>query len=295
MNTAKTAVVDFINDNCTTMAAALAYYTLFTLPSMLLVIISVAGLLLGREEVENKIEIGIERLLGGSASSQVGTMMQHGGVDSSSGTAATTLGFLALIYGATTAFAQLQSALNTIWRVEPDPAKSGIAHFFKRRFFSFLMVIGIAILVLASFASGAMLSNLGGRVTSWLPPDISQTTLHGMEEAFSFVVFTFLFAAIFKILPDADLEWKQVRTGAIVTALLFTIGKTLIGLYLGRSGAASAYGQAGSLVLIVLWVYYSSLIILLGAEFTRAWSEAHIGPIAPHRAAIRTGGTAPAH
>ena len=295
MDTLKRTAVDFIHDNCTMMGAALAYYTLFALPSLLFVIISVAGLVLGREEVQNKIQSRIQTLVGGSAGSEVGTMVQHTSVSSVSGVLATALGFLALLYGATTAFGQLKFALNTIWRVEPDPNKSGILHFFKDRFFSFVMVIGIAILFLASLGLEALLSRAGGSLTSWLPSEISQTALHGIETAVSFIVFTFLFGALFKVLPDADLDWKQVRAGAIATALLFTIGQYLIGLYLGRRSAASAYGQAGSLVLLVLWVYYSALIILLGAEFTRVWSEAHIRPIEPDRDAIRTGGAQPAH
>jgi membrane protein len=288
MRTLKTTVAAFINDNCPTMGAALAYYTLFALPSLLLVVIGVAGLLLGPDQVESKIQSALQQVIGGGAGGQLSTMARHARAGSGSGVPATAFGVLALLYGASTAFVQLQSALNAIWRIEPDPNQSGIAHFVKDRLFSFLLVIGIAILFLASLALSAVLSSAGGTFTSWLPPEISQTALHTLEAVVSFIVFVFLFAGLFKILPDADLDWRQVRVGAIVTALLFTIGKSLIALYLGHSGAASAYGEAGSLVLIVLWVYYSSLIILLGAEFTRVWSEAHVGPIKPDRGAIRT-------
>ena len=294
MNTLKKTVVDFIDDNCTTMAAALAYYTLFALPSLLLVVISAAGLVFGRQEVENKIQSEIETLVGKGAGTQVGAMVQHA-AGSSSTIIGTALGLLALAYSATTSFAQLQTALNTIWRVEPDPNKSGIINFFKTRLLSFFLVVGIAILFLAFLAVGAAISAAGKTATDWLPSGISQAAWYGIEAAVSFIVFAFLFAALFKMLPDADLSWKQVRAGAIATALLFTVGKFLIGLYLGHTGAASAYGAAGSLVLVVLWVYYSSMIVLLGAEFTRAWSEAHREVIQPERGAIRTGGSQPAH
>ncbi len=294
MNILKTTIIDFIDDKCPTMAAALAYYTLFALPSLLLVIISVAGLVFGYRQVESRIQSEIQALVGQSAGAQVGTMVQHAG-GSSSTVVGTALGLLALAYSATTSFAQLQSSLNTIWRVEPDPNKSGVVYFFKTRLLSFFMVIGIAILFLAFLALGTAISGAGAIATNWLPSEISQAALHGIEAAVSFIVFTFLFGALFKVLPDANLNWKQVRAGAIATAILFTVGKFLISVYLGHSGAASAYGAAGSLVLIVLWVYYSAMILLLGAEFTRVWPQRRVGAIQPVRGAIHTDRSQPAH
>jgi membrane protein len=286
MKILKTAVQDFINDDCTTMAAALAYYTLLALPPLLLVLISIVGLAFGHDAAQGKIQSEIRDLIGSGAGNQVGTMVQHAADNRSSGIVGAVLGLVTLIFGATTSFAQLQTALNRIWRVKPDPKAGGVWNFLTQRVLSLGMIVAVGFLLLVSLAVSAALSSFGGVVAGWLPEGFSKTLLHGIELAISFLVISALFATVFKVLPDAKLTWRQVGAGALATGALFTVGKFAIGLYLGKTGAASAYGAAGSLVLIVLWIYYSSLIVLLGAEFTRVHAESRGHSVQPKEGAV---------
>ncbi|HLG99932.1 MAG TPA: YihY/virulence factor BrkB family protein [Bryobacteraceae bacterium] len=283
----KQTISDFVDDNGQTQAAALAYFSLFALPPLLLLVISIAGLAFGREAAQGKVQAQIQGLIGSGAASQISTMVAKAGQHSSTGAVATGLGLLALIFGATSAFSQLQQSLNTIWRVKPDPKASGIKNFVVGRIFSFGMVVAIGFLLLVSLVIDTILTGFGGMIKGWLPAGFSEALLHGITFLVSFIVISIMFAAIFKVLPDAAIEWRQVSVGAIATAALFTVGKFLIGFYLGRSGTASMYGAAGSLVLIVLWLYYSSIIVLVGAEFTRVWSESHGKVIEPKKGAVR--------
>ncbi len=276
----------FNDDDCTTMAAALAYYTTFSLPPLLLIIISVVGLAFGREAVQGQIQQQIQSLIGGGAGTQVATMVRSAGQHSSSGIFGIVIGIVVLLSGAMGVFMQLQQALNRIWHVKPDPQVGGIKNFVTKRILSLGMIAGVAFLLLVSLAVSAALSAAGGFMSSFLPSGFSATVVHTIEFAISLAIIAALFAAIFKVLPDVRLDWQQVWAGAIATAVLFTIGKFLIGFYLGKSGAASAYGAAGSLVIIVLWIYYASIIFLLGAEFTSIWAQAH-GYVKPEPGAIR--------
>lgn len=288
MHLLKQTISDFIDDDCMTQAAALAYFTLFALPPLLLVVISIVGLALGHDAAQGKIQAEIQGLIGPSAAQQIGTMIQKAGRQTSSGTVGTVLGILALLFGATSAFVQLQTSLNTIWHVKPDPAAGGVKVFIVERLLSFGMVVSVGFLLLVSLAVSAALDAMGGIVAQWLPSELSRALLIAAGFAVSFAVISALFAAIFKILPDAKLNWKQIWTGGIGTAFLFNVGKYLIGLYLGKSGAAGYYGEAGSLILVVLWIYYSSLIVLLGAEFTKVWSLRHGRATQPKKGAILT-------
>jgi membrane protein len=197
------------------------------------------------------------------------------------------LGIIALIAGATGAFGQLQSSLNTIWHVKPDPRVGGVKNFVGHRILSLGMILAIAFLLLVSLAVSAALSAFGGFLSGFLPQGFSGAVLHGVEILVSLGIVAALFAAMFKVLPDAKIRWRDVWIGAFITAILFTVGKFLIGLYLGHSGAATAYGAAGSLVLIVLWINYSSLIFLFGAEFTAVWAETHSGTVQPKPGAVK--------
>jgi membrane protein len=281
------AVTHFMDDDCTTMAAALAYYTTFAIAPLLLIIISIVGLVFGRDVVENEIQTQIQGLIGEGAATQVGTMVENAGQHSSTGVPGAVIGIIALAAGATGAFTQLQSSLNRVWHVKPDPRAGGVKNFIGSRILSLGMTLGVAFLLLVSLAVSAALSAFGHFASGFLPHGFSASALQAIGFVVSLVIVAVLFAAMFKVLPDAEIAWRDVWTGAGITAVLFTIGKFLIGMYLGHSGIASAYGAAGSFVLIVLWIYYSSLICLFGAEFTAVWASAHSGEAQPKPGAVR--------
>lgn len=284
---AKKSVSRFMDDDCMTMAAALAYYATFSIPPLLLIVISIAGLIFRRQVVQDQITEQIQGLIGQGAATQVGAMVQNAGEHSSTGIVGAALGIIALLFGATGAFTQLQSSLDRVWRVKPDPKAGGIKNFIGQRVLSLGMILAIAFLLMVSLAVSAALSAFGSFLAGYLPSGFSGPVLQGLAQLGSLAIIAMLFAAMFKVMPDAKIGWRQAWTGAIITAVLFTVGKFLIGVYLGHSSAASAYGAAGSLVLIVLWIYYSSLILLLGAEFTVVRTEAKLGKIEPKPGAVK--------
>jgi membrane protein len=194
---------------------------------------------------------------------------------------------LALILGASGAFGQLQAALNRAWEVAPDPQQGGLKAFLLKRVFSFGMILSVAFLLLVSLVVSASLSAFGDALGGMLPDGVSATLLQVLNQVVSVAAVTVLFAAIFKVLPDARVALRDIWVGAAVTAVLFVVGKFLIGFYLGRSNPGEAFGAAGSLALMLVWIYYSSMILLFGAEFTQAWAEARGGGIAPERGAVR--------
>jgi membrane protein len=283
----KRTINEFLKDDCTTKAAALAYYITFSLAPLLLIVIGVAGLVFGREEVQGRLQEQIQNLVGSGAASQIQMMIQKTGEHTSAGLTSTIVGFITLIVGATTAFAQLQSALNGIWHVKPDPNRGDIRNMLMQRLLSFAMISGVAFLLLVSLVISAALAAFSGMLRSMLPADFSTAVLGVVDWTVSIVIITALFAAVFGVLPDVVVAWRPVWVGAALTALLFTFGKSLIAFYLGRSGIASAYGAAGSLVILLFWIYYSSMIVLFGAEFTKVWAELHGTRAAPRKGAIR--------
>jgi membrane protein len=223
----KTTFSRFIDDDGTTMAAALAYYTTFSLPPLLLIIISVVGLVFGREAVQGQIQQQIQSLIGGGAGTQVEIMVRSAGQHSSSGVVGVAIGILVLLFGATGVFIQLQSALNRIWHVKPDPNAGGIKNFITKRILSLGMIAGVAFLLLVSLAVSAALSAAGGVISGFLPSVFSAQLLHAIELVVSLIIIAALFAAIFKMLPDVKLEWRQVWVGAIATAVLFNCRQVL--------------------------------------------------------------------
>jgi membrane protein len=277
---------EFIDDDCPAMAAALAYYTVFSLAPLLVVIVAVAGFIFGEQTVRAAIQEQIHTIIGGGAAQQVDTMVLHANQRSSSSLIGTVIGIVVLLFGATTAFAQLQSALNKAWEVMPDPAQGGLWNFFSKRVMSLGMVLGIAFLLLVSLTLSAALSAAGGMIAEMIP-GYSSTLLWALNAGLSFMVITVLFAAMFKVLPDAEIGWKDVAVGAVVTSVLFAAGKFGLAFYLGRTDPASGYGAAGSIVLILLWIYYASMILLFGAEFTQVWAETHGAGIRPEKGAVR--------
>jgi membrane protein len=273
----KRALVGWWNDNVPRLGASLAYYTLFALSPVLLVATAIAGLVFGPEAVRGEIVGQIQGLVGHQGAQAVQAMLESAARPSAS-IPATIIGLVTLFLGATGAFLELQTALNAIWRVKPRPGAS-VRDFVVQRLISFGLVVGVGFLLLVSLLVSAGLAGLSRYLGQLLP------TLTALWEAanvlVSLFVITLLFAMVYKILPDVRLRWRDVWVGALVTAGFFSVGKQLIGLYLGTSSVGSSYGAAGSVVVLLIWVYYSAQVVLLGAEFTRFYVERFRGQPPP--------------
>jgi membrane protein len=259
---------EFGEDNVLRLSAALAYYAMFSIGPLLVIAVGVAGLVLGQESVRHEIQQQLQSMLGENSAKTLGSMMsaqKHG-----SSLITTIIGIVVLLFGAAGVFGQLQDALNTIWEVKSKPG-TGIWGFIRNRFLSFSMVLGVGFLLLISLALTTFLSAVTGSLGSKLP--ISEALAHILNFVVSFGVITLLFAMIFKYLPDVKVPLRKVWVGAIVTALLFTVGKYLLALYLGRASTTSSYGAAGSVIVILMWIYYASVILLFGAEFTQVYTN----------------------
>jgi membrane protein len=259
------------DDDVPRLGASLAYYTLFALAPILLVAIAVAGLAFGAESVRGAVVGQLEQLVGPDGAKAIQALLQ-GASQRQAGIVATIVGSVTFVLAATGAFLELQAALNTIWRVKPNPSVN-IRAFFLDRLRSFGLVVAIGFLLLVSLAVSAGLAAFGAWLDRWAPG--APLVLNALNVLLSLAVTTALFAMLLRFVPDVELRWRDVGTGALVTAILFTCGQQAIGLYLGHSGTASSYGAAGSVIVLLLWVYYSSQIVLLGAEFTRAYADHH--------------------
>ena len=279
----KHAVVGWWNDNVPRLGASLAYYTLFALAPILVVAIGVAGLVFGADAVRGEVVGQIEGLVGRQGAEAVQAMIQ-GAARPSTSRLATGIGLVTAFLGATGAFIELQTALNAIWRVQPRPGVSVLA-FLKQRLISFGLVVGVGFLLLVSLLVNAALAAFNRYLGRIFP------TLTAVWDAsnvlVSLAVVTLLFAMVYQVLPDVRLRWRDVWVGALVTAGFFSIGKQLIGLYLGTSTLASSYGAAGSVVVLLVWVYYSAQVVLLGAEFTRYYVERFRGEPPPLKYATK--------
>lgn len=282
----KTAAGWWWNDDIPHLGAAISYYTVFALAPILVVAIGIAGFVFGADAVSGEIVGQIEGLVGHSGAVAVQAMLE-GASNRASGIFATVVGIVTLFLGATGLFLELQTALNVIWRVKPRP-DAGLRGMVRQRVISFGLVIGVGFLLLVSLVVSAGLSALDKYVGAVLPGYV--VVGQALNVVVSLGVVTLLFAMVYKTLPDVKLAWRDVWAGAIVTAGLFTVGKFVIGLYLGRSTTASSYGAAGSVVVLLLWIYYSSQIVLLGAEFTRAWVEGTRGQPQPEAYATKSPG-----
>ena len=277
----KRALAGWWNDNVPRLGASLAYYTLFALAPILIVAITIAGLVFGADVVQRQVTGEIGGLVGDQGANAVRAMLEGASKRGGDGIA-TAVGLVTFFIGSTGAFLELQTALNAIWRVKPKP-DAGIKDMLLQRLVSFGLVIGVGFVLLVSLLVSAALSALNSYIGG-LVPQIAEVW-QGINALVSLGVVTLLFAMIYQFLPDVDLRLRHVWVGALVTAGLFNIGKYLIGLYLGTSGVASAYGAAGSVVVLLVWVYYSSQVVLLGAEFTRAYTERFGGlrpTVSPH-------------
>lgn len=260
---------DFNVHRCPQMAAAIAFYTLFALGPVLLIAVSIAGLVVGRDEVRAKLMDELSDVMSQQAVAQIDTVLRNATLPGG-GIVATLVGAVTLVIAATGAFHQIKQALNTIWEVKGDNGRP-IWSIVKARLVSFSMVLSIGALLLASMLVGAAVSLALRWAKDYLP--VSPGVLSASDLLMSFLVVTSLFALMYKVLPDASIHWRDVWTGAAITSLLFALGREGIGLYLARTSVTSVYGAAGSLVVLLLWVYYSSMIFLLGAEITHAWAR----------------------
>ena len=283
----KASVKSFTEDDCPTMAAALSYYTVFSLPPLLVLLLTLLGAVLDPQDIQGSLEAQMRSAMGAAGAQQVHSILANADRPGAGGLVPTLLSVVALLLGATGVFGQLQAALNKAWGVAPDPEKGGIKSMLLKRVFGIGMVFGLAFILLVSLVVSAVLSAFGDQLGRFLPAGLSAPVLEAINFVGSLAVIALLFAAIFKVLPDAEISWSDVRVGAVVTALLFVAGKFVLGLYLGHSNPGEAFGAAGALAVMLVWIYYSTMIVLLGAEFTQAWAESRGRGIVPEKGAVR--------
>jgi membrane protein len=264
-------------------AAALAFFTVFSVAPMMIIAVSVVGTVLGDDAARGLVAQELQEVIGDDAAAAVQSAVEQSRIERS-GILPTLIGIVALLFGATTVFAQMQRSLNLIWGVTAKPTRSTLFLLLKARLLSLTIVLAIGFVLLVSLLLSVLLRSVIAFAQDWLP--LPPWIMVGVEMVVSLAVVTLLFATIFRVLPDVILRWKDVLLGALVTALLFTAGRSLIAIYLAYEATASAYGAAGSLVLLLLWVNYSSLILLFGAAFTRAHREALGAAIRPRNTAV---------
>lgn len=273
---------DFNEDGVLRLSAALSYYSIFSIGPLLVIAISLAGFVLGSEEsVRKEIEAQLQSVMGGNATKVLDSMAVSRSKDTN--ILMTIVGVVALLFGATGVFAQLQDSLNTIWEVKAKPGR-GMWIFIRHRLLSLGMVLGIGFLLLVSMLLSTILSTFTSKLGSMM--SATGVIAHIVDLVVSVGVTTLLFAAIFKFLPDVKVEWRNVWVGALGTALLFALGKYLLGLYLGRESTESAYGAAGAVVIILLWFYYAAIILFFGAEFTQVYARSTGSRIVPSDYAV---------
>jgi len=279
----KQSVTEFLNDNCIKLSASLSYYTIFALGPTLIIIISFAGIFLGRDAVEGKLYGEIKNLIGAAAAAQVQSIianLQH----NDQTVVAAVIGVVLLILGATGVFTEIQGSINYIWSIRAKP-KKGWLKFLTNRLISFSLVVSCGFILLVSLTINALMELLNERLQVYFK-SVTIIVFYVLNLLLIFAVITALFAIIFKVLPDATLRWKDVTVGAAFTALLFMLGKFLISLYIGKSNVGLTYGAAGSIIVILVWVYYSSLILYFGAEFTKIYTIQHGAGIKPTQTAV---------
>lgn len=261
----KNTIKEWQEDKALRLGAALSYYTIFSLTPLLIIVIAVTGLFFGNDVARDRIMAELNGLLGNQGASAIGEMLQRQQHEPSRNLIATIIGLITLLFGATGVVGELQDALNAIWNVE-DKSGGGVKGMLRQRVLSLGMILGIGFLLLVSLVVSAVLTGIS---SYWKAAAFFEV----LNFALSLIVITVLFAALFKFLPAVKISWRTVWIGAFATALLFTIGKTLIGLYLSKSAVASSFGAGGSLVIILVWVYYNAQIVFLGAEFTQVYSR----------------------
>jgi len=267
----KRTAENWIDAKAPRLAAALAYYTIFSAAPLLIIVVGIAGLVFGQDAAEGRIVHEIDGLVGREGATFIQTLLQNSRREND-GVIAAIVGFVTLIVGATGAFIELQDALNTVWGVKPKPGR-GIKGMLRDRLLSFAMVLGIGFLLLVLLVLSAAIAALSDFVGRHFTDTANVAIIQIVNMVMSLFFVTFVFAMIYKVLPDVRIDWSDVMIGAVITSVLFTAGKYLIGLYLGQSSISSTYGAAGSLAVLFVWVYYSSLILFFGAEFTQVYAN----------------------
>jgi membrane protein len=269
-------------------SAVIAYFAIFSLPGLLVVIVTLAGLIFGADAVNHQVEAQMTSTFGADTAAQIQEMIAIASKSKNSILAAI-IGVITILVGATGVFVQFQKSLNIIWEVKTDETKSGIWSVIKVRLFSFGLIISIAFILIVSLVISSALAALG----EWLTRTVSESlvvVLMAVNFIISIGILSFLFALMYKIFPDAKIKWRHVWIGSIVTACLFELGKFGLALYFGKADPASGYGAAGSIILILLWVSYSSMIVFYGAEFTHAYATFHEGQVPADQNAVKQPG-----
>lgn len=265
----KETVADYVDDGALSKGAAIAFYTILSVGPVLVICIAIAGLVFGQEAARGAMVGQLQGMMGDQAAQAIQTMIASAS-NKKSGTLATIIGLITLLITASGVFGEMQTSLNAIWKATP---KTGVSGILRARAASLGLVATMGFLLLVSLVISAGLHALGNMLNAFIPD--AEIMFELLNFIISFAMVSALFAAIYKILPDRNLNWKDVGVGAVGTAFLFTVGKTLIAIYIGRSAVASSYGAAGALIIVLLWIYYSSQIFLLGAEFTKVWASHH--------------------
>jgi membrane protein len=277
-----TTFMSFINDNGLKLSASLAYYTIFSIAPLLVLILALIGLFLRDEAHRELIYVQLQHYMGVQASGQIKDIIKHQAVYGKSGVALI-IGGIVLLLGASSMFVEIQDSLNIIWRVRAKPKKSWLK-LLQNRFLSFSLIASLGFLLLVSLVVNILVSALSDRIQHFFPG--VAVIIFLINLGITFLVIALLFGIIFKVLPDVKITWKDVRSGAIFTAILFILGQYLIGLYLQYFGNSSTYGAAGSLIVILTWIYYTAAILYIGAEFTQVYAEAIGSKIEPAEYAV---------
>lgn len=266
----KQSFSDFIDNKVLKLSAALAFYTIFSLPAMLIIVISVSDIFYGRAAIEGTLYHQIAEFVGSEAALQIQQTIRSAALSQSS-YFATIVGIVTLLFGATSVFSEIQDSINHIWKLKAKPKGTGFLKMLINRLLSFSLVVSLGFLLLVSLLINGLMDAFINRLTRMFP-ELTVIMVYTVNVIITFGITALLFAMIFKVLPDARIKWKHVRAGAITTAVLFMLGKFLIGYYLGHSGLSSTYGTAGSVIIMLLWVYYSAMILYFGAVFTHVYT-----------------------
>ena len=281
----KESLSKFGDDKITKLSGSLAYSTVFSMGPLIIVIISLCSIFLGKEAIEGKIYEQLKGFLGSDSAKQLQAIIKNAAISGNSKIAAI-IGGITLLIGATAIFSEIQDSINGIWGIKPKP-KKGWIKFLQNRFLSFSLIVGLGFLLLVSLSVNTLIDGFNAKLQVWFP-DVSVMLFYIINIILTAAIVTLIFAVIFKVLPDADIMWKDVTAGAFTTALLFMLGKLGISFYVSKSNVGSTFGTAGSLVILLVWVYYSSIILYFGAEFTKAWSVNYGLPIKPNHYAVTT-------
>jgi membrane protein len=276
---------NFGTDKIAKYSASLAYTTVFSLGPLLIVIIFLCSIFFGQEATQGKIYSQMQQFIGNDAALQLQTIIKNASL-SGKGTFSATIGVITLLLSATAVFAEIQDSINSIWGFKAKP-KKGIWKIIRNRFLSFSIIVSLGFLLLVSLAVATIIETLSDRLKASLP-NVTVVLFYILNLVISFIVTTTLFGLVFKVLPDAKTKWKDILPGAIAAGLLFMIGKFVISFYIGKSHVGTTYGAAGSLVILLLWVYYSAIILYLGAEFAKTWSVYKGSSIQPNEYAVAT-------